>query len=93
MLINFDITFIKKSRELTPEIGNLKKAFARQRAKDLAEHAKLLMNKEHEINNLKKEALQGSCNGFVDVSFNSKRNMHDLTEAATSKHENIVRNN
>ncbi|XP_028400821.1 peripheral-type benzodiazepine receptor-associated protein 1-like [Dendronephthya gigantea] len=47
-----------------PDVGNLKRAFARQRAKDLAERAKLLMNKDNEINNLKKEVEETRHNGF-----------------------------
>ena len=52
-----------------PELGNLKKAFVKQRAKDLAERAKLLMNKDNEINNLKKEVeeTQKRHNGINEV--------------------------
>jgi hypothetical protein len=50
-----------------PEVGNLKKAFARQRARDLAERAKLVMNKDNEINSLKKEVEETRHNGFNEV--------------------------
>ena len=50
-----------------PDVGNLKKAFARQRAKDLAERAKLLINKDNEINNLKKEVEETRHNGYNEV--------------------------
>ncbi|XP_028400884.1 RIMS-binding protein 2-like isoform X2 [Dendronephthya gigantea] len=54
----------KSSGMNNSDVGNLKKAFARQRAKDLAERAKLLMNKDNEINNLKKEVEETRHNGF-----------------------------
>ena len=50
-----------------PDVGNLKKAFARQRARDLAERAKLLINKDNEINNLKKEVEETRQNGYNEV--------------------------
>ena len=73
------MTFHQRSNEVNnPGVGSLKKAFARQRAKDLAERAKLLMNKDNEINNLKKEVEETRdhngfnevrCNTFIVVSF------------------------
>ena len=59
-----------------PEVGNLKKAFARQRAKDLAERAKLLMNKDNEINHLKKEVEETCHNGFNEVQYSIYRAIH-----------------
>ena len=56
-------------------MGSLKKAFARQRAKDLAEHAKLLMNKDGEINNLRKEVEGGTSHGSSHVSFSGFLNL------------------
>ena len=38
-------------------VEHVKKMFARQRAKDLAEHAKSLMSKEKELEELKKQLL------------------------------------
>lgn len=48
-------------------MGSLKKAFAKQRAKDLAERAKMLMNKDNEITTLKKEVAKTRYNSCAEV--------------------------
>jgi len=45
-------------------VEHVKKMYARQRAKDLAEHAKSLMTKEKELEELKKQ-LSSPQNGEV----------------------------
>ena len=47
----------------------MKKMYARQRAKDLAEHAKSLMSKEKELEDLKKELVSQQNDQVLPVSF------------------------
>ena len=47
----------------------MKKMYARQRAKDLAEHAKSLMSKEKELEDLKKQLVSQQNDQVLPVSF------------------------
>lgn len=48
---------------------HVKKMYARQRAKDLAEHAKSLMSKEKELEDLKKQLVSQQNDQVLPVSF------------------------
>ena len=47
----------------------MKKVYARQRARDLAEHAKSLMSKEKELEDLKKQLVSQQNDQVLPVSF------------------------
>ena len=58
---------VKEDSHSQPETDHLKKMFARQRAKDLSEHAKAMLTKDREIEDLRKK-----CQELADQLSNAE---------------------
>ena len=61
---------------------HVKKMYARQRAKDLAEHAKSLMSKEKELEDLKKQLVSQQNDQVLLVSFTKDVEKKSIYSAA-----------
>ena len=57
----------EESNSNNASVEHMKKMYARQRAKDLAEHAKSLMTKEKELDELRKQVEPQPNDGILPV--------------------------